>query len=1025
MQRPKNHIGGIKYPNRIGHCIKKYGYTFTEVADEIGIGRRTLSYYIAGERAAPRYCLEKIARLLGCEVEELTDSSMLALGSDQGKRTIARTKPIDISYIVGRDAVTNKLLAYLHPVSAAPRIKVCVLYALPGTGKTTVLRLLRKRLAEDSRNSTILYEFARDMTPAEHLDVFLAQMNIELGIPLPESTKLPPLQERISQVINEVVISQTPLIFVLDDAQVMLEQDGNLATVWKQFLQSFIEVDHQATLYMATREWPGWTDRERVFFAELELEPLSADAAVQLWHHLGFTDVPTDLLLEATRRCGSNPQMIEIRAKGLQGHYIYGWQDESLSQASQKSEHRLLIEKLLSEDYVFDTRWDIEARKVLEQVISKRLSYQATQVLDLLSASPVPLPFSFLERLYPSTKQVFEELLRCSLVDRDSLFTERVNILPFAREAHLYTLNSTNRLEEAERQVIGIYAEWLNSRELRADEKSKVIAEFAVLLLKHERLLEAAENLIRYGWMVFNAGYGARLARLAKNIMQRCDWLATADNKCGAIVLQYVLLPFSGVSIDDERRAVDYQMIYDLVLTGEVKLEPVTEAHIVHHLAVSLMRQSKFQDAESLLNTCCARITSANPSQIDVDLQASLMEKQGWLLATWSEYEEEQGDTQRAKALREQAIAVYRRCYTLLSVPGVQTPLKESVIKKRIARCYNNIAYHLNRLGLFEEALLNVDQSLALKEQGYVQLGSLAASYGEKSIALAGLGRFQQALYYDEKAYADLERHIRAGHTHLQPDKWMYQVNRGRLYLTLGNIDEAEKLLREALLNVPLRRNMYKMRANEAIHEIEQWRQAAKTPHYQLDWRWVERYRELVSFDAYWWLNPAGPFTQEERHQWDQLFTKKLTTKRQLGALIAQSRDRELEAAITEQREPNLQYPAIDIEDVRTRIMNLHQLDEDIAHGEKNAVVRRLYHETIEEELWFLRLIEACYEGNIEHFWGYNVRLNPPPTKEEMQYTLSCVGSMLYQGLHRAETREVSEQLIQLIQKNLHISLDI
>ncbi len=71
MRRPKNRPETATYPNRIGYCIKKYGYTSTEVADEIGVARRTLSYYISGERAAPRYCLEKIARLLGCEIEEL------------------------------------------------------------------------------------------------------------------------------------------------------------------------------------------------------------------------------------------------------------------------------------------------------------------------------------------------------------------------------------------------------------------------------------------------------------------------------------------------------------------------------------------------------------------------------------------------------------------------------------------------------------------------------------------------------------------------------------------------------------------------------------------------------------------------------------------------------------------------------------------------------------------------------------------------------------------------------------------
>jgi tetratricopeptide (TPR) repeat protein/transcriptional regulator with XRE-family HTH domain len=78
MQRPKNQGAG-PYPNRIGYCIKKYGYSYTEVADEIGIARRTLYNYISGERAAPRYCLEKIAHLLACEVGELMSASSHSL----------------------------------------------------------------------------------------------------------------------------------------------------------------------------------------------------------------------------------------------------------------------------------------------------------------------------------------------------------------------------------------------------------------------------------------------------------------------------------------------------------------------------------------------------------------------------------------------------------------------------------------------------------------------------------------------------------------------------------------------------------------------------------------------------------------------------------------------------------------------------------------------------------------------------------------------------------------------------------
>src|SRR5450755_2116697 len=69
--------------NTIGKCIKKYGYFVQDVADEISISRRTLSNYIAGQRAAPRDILEKIAKTLGCEIEELTlQSGYTSRGSE-------------------------------------------------------------------------------------------------------------------------------------------------------------------------------------------------------------------------------------------------------------------------------------------------------------------------------------------------------------------------------------------------------------------------------------------------------------------------------------------------------------------------------------------------------------------------------------------------------------------------------------------------------------------------------------------------------------------------------------------------------------------------------------------------------------------------------------------------------------------------------------------------------------------------------------------------------------------------------
>lgn len=202
------------------------------------------------------------------------------------------------------------------------------------------------------------------------------------------------------------------------------------------------------------------------------------------------------------------------------------------------------------------------------------------------------------------------------------------------------------------------------------------------------------------------------------------------------------------------------------------------------------------------------------------------------------------------------------------------------------------------------------------------------------------------------------------------------------------------------------------MFAKDALDEIEQWKRNAFTSQHQLDCRWIERYRKLCTYDSYWWLTWAGPFTQEEQAQWDQWFTLPLneTTKTQLGALMKASRERELEAAIAEQREPRLHYPAIAIADVRHRIAIQLALAEEIRQQEPNAIVRRFYQSAIEEELDYLRLIEASYEGNTEQFWKCNLRLFPLPTRENMAFAFTRIKHILRQGLENPETADISQQ---------------
>jgi hypothetical protein len=213
----------------------------------------------------------------------------------------------------------------------------------------------------------------------------------------------------------------------------------------------------------------------------------------------------------------------------------------------------------------------------------------------------------------------------------------------------------------------------------------------------------------------------------------------------------------------------------------------------------------------------------------------------------------------------------------------------------------------------------------------------------------------------------------------------------------------------------------------EAQQAMAQWLSQATPPEQQLDRRWVGRYRELTSQDSYWWLSWAGPFTKEEQQRWDNLFVPPIgnAAKEQLGPFLKQSRERELEAALAEQREPHLHYPAIEIDDVRRRITGLVQLDAEIEREEPNSIVRQLYHEIIEKDMDYLRIIEAAYEGDTERYWASNQRMFEGPTPDEMAYAFSWVRRLLQQGFEQPETAEISQQLVSFIQEQLHLSLDL
>lgn len=217
------------------------------------------------------------------------------------------------------------------------------------------------------------------------------------------------------------------------------------------------------------------------------------------------------------------------------------------------------------------------------------------------------------------------------------------------------------------------------------------------------------------------------------------------------------------------------------------------------------------------------------------------------------------------------------------------------------------------------------------------------------------------------------------------------------------------------------------MEFREAQQVMKRWLNQVPSPEQQLDRRWIGRYRDLTSQDSFWWLSWAGPFTEEEQQQWDRFFRPPMNeaTKSQLAPLLKQSRERELEVALAAQREPRLHYPAIEIDEVRHRIAELIQLRIQIEREEPNIIIRQLYHGAIENDIDFLRIIEATYEHNTEQYWNCNKRMFHEPTPDEMFCAFAWVRRLIQQGLEQPETGDISQQLIAFLHEKMRFPLDV
>ena len=877
-------------------------------------------------------------------------------------------------HLIGREEWLSSVIDLVQHGQMAK--KLIVLQGPIGMGKSSELHRLARHFLRSQDPSPLVIWHA--FLPAERVDDPLAALDEFLGVVSSEVVPEPAalsfstlsLEERTRYVLSQLKQSEQPVIIFIDNAECLLVGDGTLSLCWEHFLELFLRCEHQATLFFATKEWPGWPGRDRMLVAETILPSLTVDTSVLLLQHLGLEAVPLQYLQEVSSRVAGIPLCLEWVAILAQDPLLLDdWEaydhhrgdqgDHVLNGGGQDATQRILY--LLAEPSLLGNHIATKLYPLLERIIEKRLSAEARTVMHSLAVSNVPLGKEAL-KVICRRPSLLKELRDASLL---VAYPQRIQLLPMVASTILPCLPS-ELVWTIEEQLIAALTGWLDQGIVSEREKGVVLSELISLLIRHHQLLAAAELLIQHSWLSFHAGQAFRLARLAQNVMSRFDWRTSAEHRCGALFLQYHLAPFLGKSVTAQVRFEAYQQIEALVSAGQVQLQPQTAVHLLHHLMQYHINKTRFAEAQTLFDACKERMEPL--LEADPELQASLLGKQAWLLGAWSDDTAEQGYTDEARSMREQTIELYRQCIHLLHMGGKRdSSLSMSTIKKRLARFLNDLGYYLHRNGQYEEALMFLEQSIELKEQGFVEPGSLAASYGEKSQVLASLGRFREALSFDQLAIDEIQKQVKAGHSLAQEDQWTYQVNRAKLYLLLGRVDEAERLLQDADPHISERRRTYKQRAQTSSQEIREWR--LHSPELQLDWRWSARFREDVSYNMFRWLAHAGPFTEEEQREWQQFAPRgDEDALQKMAALVNTSRERELAKVFQEQREPNLCYPAIPLEEVRQRIASLLQLDHDVRESEPNVIVRRLYLDAIAQELWNLRMMEATAEGESETF---------------------------------------------------------
>jgi len=946
----------------------------------------------------------------------------------------------DVRHVVGREAWLDDMLACLRDPLAP---KIVVLQGSLGAGKSCALHALGwhlKKLETPPVVSLIEFDTNTGESASEAvLEQFLSAVFTDLGSPstIEVMKHEKSIEERINSALDALELLPRSIILI-DNAEILIGADNALTSLWQQFLLAFLRRNHLLTLIFATKEWPGWYGNAS-FVLETQLPVLSPQAGAMILQRAGFTSAPEDLLCQVSEALSNHPEAILwfarlARKKVFRLSYKHARGTESLAHLEEETTETQDtiqdLERALHEPHVFTGTATALLRPLLSRVISRRLSSRAQSLLELLAVARVAILPDALEIVFEDLYELHAQLESASLLVAHQ---DRYQLLPLVIAAGNQRIADSHR-EELERHLIGVYQAWVEMGVFSSErEQGQVIAELTLLLLSHRQLLPAAELMIQYGWLSFTLGYGIPIARRAHDSMKQFDWRASLENEVGGLLLHAVLARFMGESLQARERKEAYQRVYELAKTRRVQLRARTHVHLVHHVLRYLVAKDHYPQARDLIDEACTRYKelgeTAPISFVELlDNKAYVQGRWGDSLASQARELLRQDDRLAAERIQEEAaehwrlcVAVHDQCVDLLrQCERMASPLERSHLRFKLARFLNDISYYQRCLGNLEVATTAMGGCLELKEAGYSWPNSLAVSYGNWAQLLAAQGRFQQALAYRARALAIVERMIEQGDNALLDEKGMQLIEGAEISLLLLRLEEARASFEQGMHLVEgTGRRYYLEAAKDGLRVIEE--QLRENPERKLDWRWFSEYHRLASFDAIAWLNQAaGPFTQDEQNEWNELSRQspdEEAVQQRKMALVAQSRKRELAAYLKEEREPQLHYPAIPLQEVDTRMQGFLTLRENIVRDEKNSIVRRLYLEAIDERLDELHLVKASARADDEAFWMYMQRLWASPTSQEMAVAIDGLITFAKRGLQYVETCPVSQDMFRLLEQ--------